>query len=51
LSLSNNISQEQNKENRHWVSFNKRKAIEKARKLADDQHKKVVELMKVLQSF
>jgi len=31
----------QNKENQHWVNFNKRKAIQKARRLAIDQQKKV----------
>lgn len=33
--------EEQNKENQHWIGFNKRKAIQKARKLANDQQKKL----------
>lgn len=30
-----------NKENEIWIQFNKQKAIKKARRLADDQQRKV----------
>ena len=51
LELPESFQQGQNKENQHWVYFNKRKAIQKARKLANDQQKKVAELMNLLKDF
>ena len=41
LEVPTSFLEGQNKENQHWVYFNKRKAIQKARKLANDQQKKV----------
>jgi hypothetical protein len=41
LQLPESLMEDQNKENKHWVSFNKKKAIEKARRMASDQQKKV----------
>jgi len=41
LTITSTMIDGQNKENQHWVYFDKRKSIQKARKLANDQQKKV----------
>lgn len=48
LELKPSILKDTEKENLQWINFNKHKAIEKARILADEQHKKVAKLIKIL---
>ena len=49
--MPSNLFQDQDKQNTMFRYLNKKKGIKKAKKMAEDQQKKVTELIQLLQNF
>ncbi len=49
--LPSTLFQDQDKQNTTWTYLHKRKDIRKAKKMAEDQQKKVTELIQLLNNF